>query len=170
MIGLFEKYTRSIMYGGTDGIITIFNLISGIEGSNQSPLLLLYLGVSILIGDAISMGFSDFLSIRAENRIESLPTTSEPHLYGLSTFFSFILFGCIPLLIYSVLSYTNKSHNYIYTFISIVFSLGVLGYVNSPEHSIKDKLKNSVEVVFYGSFASLTSFSISRMLSSVIKV
>ena len=28
-----DKYLRSIIYGGVDGIITIFNIISGVTGA-----------------------------------------------------------------------------------------------------------------------------------------
>jgi vacuolar iron transporter family protein len=164
---LIEKFTRSIMYGGTDGIITMFNLISSIEGSKQNPLLVFFLGISILIGDALSMGFSDFLSIRSENRLKPKEERTEtPHYYGLSTFISFILFGLLPLGTYLLYYAMYGKSNYIITLLSIIISLALLGYLNSYEKEIKEKIKNSIEVVLVGTFTSFCSFYVSKMLSS----
>ena len=166
---LIEKFTRSIMYGGTDGIITMFNLISSIEGSKQNPLLVFFLGISILIGDALSMGFSDFLSIRSENRLKPKEKRTEtPHYYGLSTFISFILFGLLPLGTYLLYYAMYGKSNYIITLLSIIVSLTLLGYLNSYEKEIKEKIKNSIEVVLVGTFTSFCSFYVSKMLSSYI--
>lgn len=166
---LLEKFTRSIMYGGTDGIITMFNLISSIEGSKQNPLLVFFLGISILVGDALSMGFSDFLSIRSENRIKPIEEhTKTPHYYGLSTFISFILFGVLPLGTYLIYYAVYGKSNYTITLLSIIISLALLGYLNSYEEETKEKIKNSIEVVIVGMFTSFCSFYVSKMLSSYV--
>jgi len=66
-----KKYLRSIIFGGTDGIITIFNIISGIEGAKLKYSVVLVIGIAALISDAVSMGFSDYLSLNAENKIKN---------------------------------------------------------------------------------------------------
>ena len=167
---ILQEFTRSIMYGGTDGIITMFNLISSIEGSNQSPLLVFVLGISILLGDALSMGFSDFLSIRSENRIVSEDKqTKHPHLYGISTFISFIVFGLLPLGTYLGYYMMYGKSNYSITLLSIIISLALLGYFNSYETTLKQKLKNSSEVVFVGTLTSICSFYVSKTLESFVR-
>ena len=62
-------YTRSIVYGGVDGIITMFNIISGVTGAKLNPKIIIILGLATLCADAISMGFSDYLSTRANNQM-----------------------------------------------------------------------------------------------------
>ena len=64
-----EDYTRSIVYGGVDGIITMFNIISGVSGSKLDYKVIIILGFATLLADAISMGFSDFLSTKANNKV-----------------------------------------------------------------------------------------------------
>jgi VIT1/CCC1 family predicted Fe2+/Mn2+ transporter len=62
-----HKYVRGIVYGGTDGIITIFAVVAGVSGASLSTSILLILGVSTLVSDALSMAVSDYLSATAEN-------------------------------------------------------------------------------------------------------
>jgi VIT1/CCC1 family predicted Fe2+/Mn2+ transporter len=50
------------VYGGTDGIITIFAVVAGVSGASLSTAILLILGVATLVSDALSMAVSDYLS------------------------------------------------------------------------------------------------------------
>jgi VIT1/CCC1 family predicted Fe2+/Mn2+ transporter len=55
-----------VIYGGTDGIITIFAVVAGVSGASLSSGILLILGVATLFADALSMSVSDYLSSTAE--------------------------------------------------------------------------------------------------------
>jgi len=69
----FRTYIRSVVYGGTDGIITIFAVVAGVSGASLSSGVLLILGVATLFADALSMSVSDYLSSLAdEERQHSL--------------------------------------------------------------------------------------------------
>jgi hypothetical protein len=46
--------------------------------------------------------------------------------------------------------------------------LALLGYLNSYEEEVKEKIKNSIEVVLVGTFTSFCSFYVSKMLSSYV--
>ena len=91
---------RSMIYGGTDGIISIFNLISGIEGAKLNYKYIFILGLAVLIGDGISMGIGDYLSLNADidykkqnkKMIENMKNVN-PIKNSKITFFSFIFFG-----------------------------------------------------------------------------
>lgn len=70
-------YLREIVYGGTDGIVTTFAVVSGFSGaslSDDSTLTLTFLtvllfGLANLFADGLSMGLGNFLSIRAERDV-----------------------------------------------------------------------------------------------------
>jgi len=62
----FRTYIRSVVYGGTDGIITIFAVVAGVSGASLSSGVLLILGVATLFADALSMSVSDYLSSIAD--------------------------------------------------------------------------------------------------------
>ena len=68
--GSIGEFMKSIIFGGMDGIITLFAIVASINGGgtelNLPTTIVLILGFSKLIGDAISMGIGDFLSEKAE--------------------------------------------------------------------------------------------------------
>lgn len=60
------KYLGDLVYGANDGIITTFAVISGAAGAELSPGIVVILGLANLLADGISMGLSNFLSLRSE--------------------------------------------------------------------------------------------------------
>ena len=61
---------RTLMFGGIDGIITIFNIMSGIEGSRLNYKYIFIIGAATLVSDAISMGTGEYLSVKADNELK----------------------------------------------------------------------------------------------------
>ena len=97
-----EVLLRTIMMGGTDGIITIFNIISGIEGSKLNYKYIFILGLATLLSDAISMGTGEFISVTAEQEYTKSKDTITPEKKAVTMFISFVCFGMIPLIIYFI--------------------------------------------------------------------
>jgi len=61
------KYIKNIVFGGLDGIITTFSIISASFGANFEMKMIIIMGVANLIADGFSMGLGDFLSSYFEN-------------------------------------------------------------------------------------------------------
>jgi VIT1/CCC1 family predicted Fe2+/Mn2+ transporter len=61
-----HNYVRDFIYGGIDGAVTTFAVVSGVQGAELSPLIVLILGFANLIADGFSMAASNFLGTRAE--------------------------------------------------------------------------------------------------------
>jgi DNA damage-binding protein 1 len=59
-------FLKSIVYGGMDGIITTFAVVSAVAGGNLSQGTVLIMGVANLLADGISMGVGDFVSSTSE--------------------------------------------------------------------------------------------------------
>eukprot|EP01130_Rhizamoeba_saxonica_P016892 TRINITY_DN78_c0_g1_i3.p1 TRINITY_DN78_c0_g1~~TRINITY_DN78_c0_g1_i3.p1 ORF type:complete len:230 (-),score=52.75 TRINITY_DN78_c0_g1_i3:296-985(-) len=59
-------YVKSIVYGGLDGIITTFAVVSGVAGAGLGIVVVLIMGFSNLVADGISMGVGDYISTSAE--------------------------------------------------------------------------------------------------------
>ena len=70
----FSEYFKEMVYGGVDGIVTTFAVISGFSGAALSSdmttqlsfAVVLLFGLANLFADAISMGLGNFLSVRSE--------------------------------------------------------------------------------------------------------
>jgi len=60
-------FVKSIIYGGLDGIMTCFAVVTAAAGANLGDQVILILGIANLISNAISMGIADFISGKAEN-------------------------------------------------------------------------------------------------------
>mmetsp|Transcript_3722 Transcript_3722/g.7241 ORF Transcript_3722/g.7241 Transcript_3722/m.7241 type:complete len:290 (+) Transcript_3722:128-997(+) len=58
---------KPMIFGGLDGILTSFAIVSGAAGGNLSTQVILVLGFSNIFADALSMGVGEFLSSKAEN-------------------------------------------------------------------------------------------------------
>lgn len=55
-----------MVYGGLDGMITTFAVVTGVAGANLSPIVVMALGVANLIGDGLSMALGDYLGTKSE--------------------------------------------------------------------------------------------------------
>lgn len=55
-------FVKSIVYGGLDGILSMFAIISGAAGGSLPPEAVVVLGISNLIANGISMGVGDTIS------------------------------------------------------------------------------------------------------------
>eukprot|EP01120_Amphizonella_sp_Union-15-10_P010281 TRINITY_DN4097_c0_g1_i2.p1 TRINITY_DN4097_c0_g1~~TRINITY_DN4097_c0_g1_i2.p1 ORF type:complete len:266 (+),score=51.76 TRINITY_DN4097_c0_g1_i2:105-902(+) len=64
--GASGKYIKSIIYGGLDGIGSVFVTVASLAGAAQNFVFILILGIAKLIAGAISMGVGDYLSTQAE--------------------------------------------------------------------------------------------------------
>jgi VIT1/CCC1 family predicted Fe2+/Mn2+ transporter len=61
-----HNYIRDFIYGGIDGAVTTFAVVSGVSGAELSPAIILILGFANLVADGFSMAASNYLATRAE--------------------------------------------------------------------------------------------------------
>lgn len=61
-----SQFIGNMVYGGLDGIISVFAVVSGVAGANLTSGILLILGAANLLGDGISMGIGAYLSMKSE--------------------------------------------------------------------------------------------------------
>ncbi|KAI3633747.1 hypothetical protein MIR68_008079 [Amoeboaphelidium protococcarum] len=59
-------YLKPVVFGGVDGIITTFAVLSSSTGANLAIGTAIILGLANLVGDGLSMGIGEYLSSKAE--------------------------------------------------------------------------------------------------------
>ncbi len=64
--GASHQYIGDMVYGGLDGIITTFAVVSGVAGANLGAHIVLILGLANQFADGFSMATGAFLSARSE--------------------------------------------------------------------------------------------------------
>jgi VIT1/CCC1 family predicted Fe2+/Mn2+ transporter len=60
------SYLRDWVYGGIDGSVTTFAVVSGVTGAHLSPAVILILGIANLLADGFSMAASNYSGTRTE--------------------------------------------------------------------------------------------------------
>jgi vacuolar iron transporter family protein len=64
------SYLRDWVYGGIDGSVTTFAVVTGVVGAHLSPTVIVILGIANLLGDGFSMAASNYLGTRTERQEE----------------------------------------------------------------------------------------------------
>jgi vacuolar iron transporter family protein len=65
--GPAHNYLRDWIYGGIDGSVTTFAVVTGVVGAHLSPVVIVIMGLANLVGDGFSMAASNFLGTRSEH-------------------------------------------------------------------------------------------------------
>jgi VIT1/CCC1 family predicted Fe2+/Mn2+ transporter len=64
--GTTHQYIGDMVYGGLDGIVTTFAIVSGVAGANLGAGVVLILGLANLLADGLSMAAGAYLSLKSE--------------------------------------------------------------------------------------------------------
>ncbi|MGQ9684331.1 MAG: VIT1/CCC1 transporter family protein [Anaerolineae bacterium] len=65
--GAEQQYLGEVVYGGLDGIVTTFAIVSGVAGAELGAGVVLILGLANLFADGLSMATGAYLSSKAES-------------------------------------------------------------------------------------------------------
>jgi len=75
------SYLRDVVYGGIDGSVTTFAVVTGVVGARLSPTIIVILGVANLLADGFSMAASNYLGTRTEHQeIDALRVREARHI------------------------------------------------------------------------------------------
>src|SRR2546423_8488646 len=76
-----QNYLRDWIYGGIDGSVTTFAVVTGVIGANLSPVIIVIMGFANLGGDGFSMAASNFLGTKSEHDdVTRLETIERRHI------------------------------------------------------------------------------------------
>ncbi|MEQ9407401.1 MAG: VIT1/CCC1 transporter family protein [Fuerstiella sp.] len=76
-----HSYLRDFIYGGIDGAVTTFAVVSGVAGAGLSSGVVIVLGMANLVGDGFSMAASNYLGSRADLQLlQQARLTEEQHI------------------------------------------------------------------------------------------
>lgn len=64
--GTSHQYIGDMVYGGLDGIVTTFAVVSGVAGAGLGAGIILILGLANLLADGLSMAAGAYLSLKSE--------------------------------------------------------------------------------------------------------
>ena len=84
-----KKYLPEFVYGGIDGSITTFAVVSGVVGASLNSSIILILGFANLFADGFSMAVSKYLSEKSEDDLKGRKETDASKKATVTFFFIF---------------------------------------------------------------------------------
>ena len=168
-IQIVQHYIRDLVYGATDGVITTFAVVAGVTGGTLSARTVLILGVANLLADGLSMGVSNYLAIRSEERVQEaagqIVADSRPARHGFATFAAFVAAGAIPLVPYLL---PRPSWGRFIT--SSVVALVVLFVVGAARSKVGAgrRWANGAEMLGLGVVVGIAAYVVGAVVSSLV--
>lgn len=165
-----SKFLPEFVYGGMDGTVTTFAVVSGAVGASLSSSIILILGFANLFADGFSMAISNYLSNKSDRELNIKRKFKKKSIdSALATFISFILIGFIPLLFF-VLSFFESSllgHAFLFSSILTGITFFFIGFVKgiiTENH----RILSAFQTLLIGAIASIVSFGIGHFLRTLI--
>jgi predicted membrane protein (TIGR00267 family) len=177
MIKKIENNLREFVYGGMDGAVTTFAVVTGAAGANLGVNVILILGFANVMADGFSMAVGSYLSEKSDQDLEISKDKKKkedfesPMGASLATFISFILVGFIPLSVYTV--------DYVFGLelesnIALIYSISLtllafigIGYLRGHITKIS-KIRTVAESFGLGLAAAIISYAVGNFLEKLI--
>lgn len=172
-----RRYLPEFVYGGIDGIVTTFAVVSAAIGASLSPLIILIVGFANIFADGFSVALSEVLAFRSEAELHRHRPDAmiferrekHPLKIGLSTFFSFAIMGFIPLLpfVLAIFIPSFEANKILYSVIFTAAALALVGAIKG-ELARKHPVESSLETLILGGIAALLAFLVGYLLKGLV--
>lgn len=163
-----NKYLPEFVYGGIDGTVTTFAVVSGVIGASLSSSIILILGFANLFADGFSMAVSNYLSTKSRNEISRQKMNASKT--AIATFIAFLIIGIIPLISFVVAALTGNDYlikmQSIFSILLTGFSLIIIGAIKG-EVVGRSKIKSSIQTFLIGGTAALLAFIVGYLLRNI---
>ncbi len=158
---IFRRYLPQVVYGGIDGIVTTFAVVSGSAGASLSSKVILILGFANLFADGFSMSIGAYMAEKSDIR-----KGNNPLLVGLITFISFFVIGFIPLTVYVLKFFLNfnTKHDFLISSLATAFGFIFIGFARKKvEHNNKYVI---LHTLLLGIIAAVVAYVVGELLNS----
>jgi VIT1/CCC1 family predicted Fe2+/Mn2+ transporter len=165
---LEHKYLPEFVYGGTDGTVTTFAVVSGVVGASLGSSIILILGFVNIFADGFSIAISDYLSTKSRNEVSRIKMNAAKTSFV--TFFSFMIMGFIPLISFVLATITKNSFliqkQFIFSGILTGISLIIIGWFKGFV-VCKSKIYSSIQTFLIGGTAAFLAFLTGHLIKQI---
>jgi VIT1/CCC1 family predicted Fe2+/Mn2+ transporter len=156
-----QKYLPDFIFGGVDGLVTTFAIVSGVVGASLSSSIILILGFANLFADGFSMAISNYLSSKSEEDLNQNLSNKKAIFAALVTFFAFVIIGFIPLFPFVI---GFEKNNFILSIILTLIAFSIIGYLKGLI-SGKSKIISTLQTLLMGALAAAIAYTVGYLLS-----
>lgn len=176
MIQKIENNLREFVYGGMDGAVTTFAVVTGAAGANLGARTILILGFANVLADGFSMAVGSYLSEKSDQELsvskgDSVPEEHEsPLTASLATFMYFVLVGFVPLSVYTldfIFGWNLGSDALIWSILLTLVAFAGIGYLRGMIAK-SDRARTTLESLGLGLAAAVISFAVGSLLERII--
>lgn len=165
-------YIGDLVLGANDGIITSFAVISGAAGAGLPAFVVIVLGLANLVADGISMGLSNYLSLRSAKDAEKKVGINEsrldhPSRHGLATGLAFASAGALPLAPYFFGIPQNAQ--FPVAIVATAFSLFAVGALRTLVTG-RHWLRSGMEMLLVGGAAAIAAYGVGAAVKAFFGV
>lgn len=158
-----RKYLPDFIFGGVDGLVTTFAVVSGVIGASLSSSVILILGFANLFADGFSMAVSNYLSSKSEEDLSQNSSNKKSVFAALVTFFAFIIIGFIPLFPF-LIDFGNN--NFRISIILTLFAFSIVGYIKGSVTN-KNRVTSVLQTLLMGALAAVIAYVVGYLLSGI---
>jgi VIT1/CCC1 family predicted Fe2+/Mn2+ transporter len=168
-VAIARHYTKDLVYGAADGIITTFAVVAGVAGGSLAHSAVLIVGVANLAADGFSMAAGNFLSIRANESVrlaENLPEEeSRPWRHAGATFLAFVVAGSVPLAPYVIPVFGDQEFGWsaVWTLVSL-FAVGAARTIVTVDRW----WTAGFEMLSLGTIVAVTAYGAGALVASLV--
>ncbi len=177
MLKKIENNLREFVYGGMDGAVTTFAVVTGAAGANLDVSVILILGYANVLADGFSMAVGSYLSEKSDQDLQihrgegKKGDYESPMKASIATFISFLLIGFVPLLVYTFdfifeLGMSNDTM-LMYAVTLTLITFGLIGLLRARITKIK-KRTAILESFGLGVAAAVISYGAGSILEQII--
>lgn len=171
-----EQNLREFVYGGMDGAVTTFAVVTGAAGANLGTRVILILGFANVLADGFSMAVGSYLSEKSDQDLSVSKGTSKredhesPLSASIATFLSFVLVGFIPLSVYTldfIFKWELRDAALIWSIILTLLAFSIVGYLRGLVAKT-NRFRTTLESFGLGLAAAIISYGVGNLLERVI--
>ncbi|MEK7602624.1 MAG: VIT1/CCC1 transporter family protein [Patescibacteria group bacterium] len=177
MLKKIENNLREFVYGGMDGAVTTFAVVTGAAGAGLSSNIILILGFANVLADGFSMAVGSYLSEKSDQdvlRKQGKQTDSDHQTAktaSIATFISFVLVGFIPLSLYTIdfifKAGWTSGDLLVWSIILTLAAFAAIGYLRGKVARV-DKARTTMESLSLGVAAAVISYVVGNLLEKII--
>ncbi len=170
MKNLVKKYLPECVYGGVDGLVTTFAIVTASIGIGASAGVILILGIANVLADAWSMGSSDYLSSHTEAEQGGGDTNQDkpPWATASATFLAFVVVGLVPLVPF-IIAVAHAPFTVYAGWVSVIATMItfiIVGYI-SGSISGGDRRASALRTFIVGAIAAVIAFGVAWLLKQL---
>ncbi len=176
MIKKIEDNLREFVYGGMDGAVTTFAIVTGAAGASLGSKVILILGLANVLADGFSMAVGAYLSEKADQQLDAKnrgvahEADDSPLVASVATFVSFVVVGFVPLsvYIYDHVADAGLGDNVLWYSVALTLAaFAAIGYLRGAVVGIS-KTTSVLESLGLGLAAAIISYGVGSFIESIV--